>query len=135
MLLFHWVLDTIYNMAQQRDERGRFVKGNDKSFDQRTPEEQRNIAVMGGKASGESRRNRRTIAEVMRKVLDEPMGDTDLTRLDGVVQSTLQNFYKKPSMKGLKILAEILGELEQNVNLKTNDDKPVINIISKKSGE
>lgn len=122
-------------MAQQRDERGRFVKGNDKSFDQRTPEEQRNIAVMGGKASGESRRNRRTIAEVMRKVLDEPMGDTDLTRLDGVVQSTLQNFYKKPSMKGLKILAEILGELEQNVNLKTNDDKPVINIISKKSGE
>ena len=122
-------------MAQQRDERGRFVKGNDKSFDQRTPEEQRNIAVMGGKASGESRRNRRTIAEVMRKVLDEPMGDTDLTRLDGVVQSTLQSFYKKPSMKGLKILAEILGELERNINLKTNDDKPVINIISKKSGE
>ena len=120
-------------MGRDRDEKGRFVKGN--TYAPQTSEEARARGHNGGVESGKARRERRTIADVMRKVLDEPMGETDLTRLDGVVQSTLQNFYKKPSMKGLKIMAEILGELEQNVNLKTNDDKPVINIISKKGGE
>lgn len=84
--------------------------------------------------SAERQRERRTIAQVLRKVLDEPMSaGSDMTRLDGIVTSTMQNFYKKPSVKGLKIMAEILGELEENVNVNHNlVEKPVINIIPRK---
>jgi hypothetical protein len=84
--------------------------------------------------SAERQRERRTIAQVLRKVLDEPISaGSEMTRLDGIVASTMQDFYKKPSVKGLKIMAEILGELEENVNVNHNlVEKPVINIIPRK---
>lgn len=84
---------------------------------ERTPEELREITRKGGIASGESRRRRKTIAAALRKVLDEPVGNSDTTRLDAITQKALQNLYNEPTMKGLKILAEILGELDVNLNL------------------
>lgn len=123
-------------MNRQRDEYGRFVKGNDERF-QHNAEKARKSGKKGGVASGESKRKRKTVAEVLRKVLDEPSAANDgTTRLDMIVNSALANFYKKPSMKGLKILTEILGELEENLNVNHNiSDKPVINIIPKKGDE
>lgn len=121
-------------MKRERDSKGRFLKGNTTGFAGNTTEQQREIAKQGGKVSAERQRERRTIAQVLRKVLDEPMSaGSELTRLDGIVASTMQDFYKKPSVKGLKIMAEILGELEENVNVNHNlVEKPVINIIPRK---
>lgn len=39
-------------------------------FDQRTEEEQKRIRSMGGKASGEVRRRRKTQAEIIRQIMD-----------------------------------------------------------------
>ena len=121
-------------MKRERDSKGRFLKGNTTGVAGNTTEQQREIAKQGGKVSAERQRERRTIAQVLRKVLDEPMSaGSELTRLDGIVASTMQDFYKKPSVKGLKIMAEILGELEENVNVNHNlVEKPVINIIPRK---
>ena len=120
-------------MERERDDKGRFVKGNTEGFGGNT-EKARECGRKGGVASGESRREHKTIAQVLRKVLDEPMSaGSEMTRLDGIVASTMQDFYKKPSVKGLKIMAEILGELEENVNVNHNlVEKPVINIIPRK---
>lgn len=122
------------DMSRQRDNKGRFVKGINPHGSKAEAAE---CGRKGGIASGESRRNRKTVAEVLRKVLDEPSAANDgTTRLDMIVNSALANFYKKPSMKGLKILTEILGELEENLNVNHNiSDKPVINIIPKKGDE
>ena len=121
-------------MKRERDDKGRFVKGNTTGFAGNTTDKQREIARQGGIASGESKREHKTIAQVLRKVLDEPISaGSEMTRLDGIVASTMQDFYKKPSVKGLKIMAEILGELEENVNVNHNlVEKPVINIIPRK---
>ena len=44
-------------------------------FNQRTKDEQREIASAGGKASGESRRKRKTLAESMKDLLELPIND------------------------------------------------------------
>ena len=80
-------------------------------------EERREIATAGGIASGASRRERKTVADALRKLLDEPgkAGGTT-TRLEGIVAQAIQKLYKNPSMKDLKTLAEILGELKVNID-------------------
>lgn len=87
------------------------------SLADRTTEEQRAIARLGGKASGEARRAKKTIAQALREVLDEPLvSDPQKTKLEAIVGKTAEALYKKPSAKGLKILAEILGEMEVKVH-------------------
>lgn len=95
----------------------------------RTSEEAARIGRLGGLASGESRRRKKTIAEALRKVLDEPVGEGGATRLDAITRNALQNLYKAPSMKGLKILAEILGELDVNLNLAGDGGEMGIRIV------
>lgn len=71
---------------------------------------------MGGRASGRSKRARKSIADALRKVLDEPLAKgSRQTRLDGIAIKAVKSLYDNPSMKGMKILAEILGEMEQKI--------------------
>lgn len=87
------------------------------SLADRTTEEQRAIATKGGKASGEARRAKKTIAQALREVLAEELpSNPNMTKLDGIVGKTLESMYKKPSAKSLKVLAEILGEMQINVH-------------------
>lgn len=71
---------------------------------------------MGGKASAMKRRERKTLADALRKVLDEPTEKgSRVTKMDAIAIKSVKALYDKPTMKGLKILAEILGEMEQKV--------------------
>lgn len=80
-------------------------------------EEAREYGKRGGIASGEARKARKTIAQALREVLAEELpSNPNMTKLDGIVGKTLESMYKKPSAKALKVLAEILGEMQINVH-------------------
>lgn len=82
----------------------------------RTPEERKKVASMGGKASARNRRERKTLADALRKVLDEPTEKgSRVTKMDAIAIKSVKALYDKPTMKGLKILAEILGEMEHKI--------------------
>lgn len=87
------------------------------SLGARSESERKAIASRGGKASGKRRREKRTIAQALRAILDQPSakGSKD-TRLDSIVASVVNKLYKSPDIKDLKILAEILGELKQTIS-------------------
>lgn len=82
------------------------------------PGEARSVEAgrIGGVNSQAVQRERRTIAEVLRKVLDEEMS-SGATRLDVVISKTVQALYDAPSVQQLKIVAELLGELEHKVKV------------------
>lgn len=86
-------------------------------FHEVAPSVQREIASKGGIAKAEAARQRKTIAEALRQLLDEPgkAGGTS-TRLEGIVAQAIQKLYRNPTMKDLKTLAEILGELKVNID-------------------
>lgn len=102
---------------------------------QRTKEEQREIARMGGIASGEARRKKKTIAQALRKVLDEQIAADGTTRLDGIARNALKALYNEPTIKGLKILAEILGELDVNLNLGESSEMGIRIVDTRKKME
>lgn len=95
------------------------------SLDQRTPEERRKIAIMGNKASVESRRHRRLMRDVLEDKLDlkDAEGLTNQERvilglIKGAIDGKAENF---------KAILETLGELGIN---ETNGTPAVsINII------
>lgn len=51
----------------------------------RTKSEQRRIATMGGKASGEVRRKRKTFKETLDMLMAMPLNDADIDEIDAVV--------------------------------------------------
>lgn len=82
----------------------------------RTPEERRKVAAMGGKASAKKRKERKTIADALRQVLDEPTEKGGkMTRLEEISVRVVKNLYDRADVRDLKALAEILGEMEQKV--------------------
>lgn len=90
----------------------------------RTPEERRENARKAGKASGEARRRKRTVAEALREAGQRNISDIPglekiakkygLTGEDDILSLTTQAIYinelKKGNFKSLKELTEILGE-------------------------
>ena len=90
-----------------------------------------NAAEMGRRgrlAQAERARARKTIAEALRKVLDEPASKEapDVSRLDAIVGSVVSDLYKHPNAQGLRIIADILGELEHKVKV----DGPGVAILT-----
>lgn len=79
-------------------------------FDNRTPEEQREIARKGGIASGKARKEKATMKATLEKMLDETYKNTGMTYRDmatlglikGAVKGNAQNY---------KTIMEVLGEL------------------------
>ena len=89
-------------------------------FDNRTPEEQREIARKGGIASGKARKEKATMKATLEKMLDETYKNTGMTYRDmatlglikGAVKGNAQNY---------KTIMEVLGELiGQDENNKSN---------------
>ena len=84
---------------------------------ERTPSERIELARKAGKASGRRRRERKTIADALRKVLDEPIAKgSRQTRLDGISIKVIKKMFEDPDIRDMKCLAEILGELKQTIN-------------------
>lgn len=124
-------------MARQRDSQGRFVKGNDEGQKFKAGGKQAEIARQGGIASGEAKRAAKTLGEALRRIMDEPAAaGSDRTRREVISEKAIHALFSHPTMKDLKIAAELMGELEQNINLNHKvSEKPVINIIPRKGGE
>ena len=114
-------------MALQRDSKGRFVKGNDEGIKFKSGPEQSELARKGAYATNEVMRKKRLLREVLREELDkETAKGSGVTKMEAVVAAVVQGLYQKPNAKGLKIMAEILGEMEVNVNLNQTDNRPTI---------
>ena len=113
-------------MARVRDSKGRFVKGNDEGQKFQAGGKQSEIARQGGHAVQEEKKRKKLLREVLREELDkETAKGSGLTKQEAIVAAVVKNLYDKPNAKGLKILTEILGEMEINVNL-TQSEKPKI---------
>ena len=92
-------------------------EANLKANSERTPKERVELARKAGKASGKKRRERKTIADALRKVLDEPIAKgSRQTRLDGISIKVIKKMFENPDIRDMKCLAEILGELKQTIN-------------------
>lgn len=113
-------------MSRVRDSKGRFVKGNDEGQKFQAGGQQSEIARQGGHAVQEEKKRKKLLREVLREELDkETAKGSGITKMEAVVAAVVKNQFDKPSAKGLKILTEILGEMEINVNL-TQSEKPKI---------
>lgn len=85
---------------------------------ERTKEEQREIARMGGIASGKVRRERKTIADALRLVLAERGNEQGLSRQELIVAKVVKRLYDEGDIRDLKVLADVLGESEETINVK-----------------
>lgn len=91
-------------------------RANLKSNSERTPKERKELARKAGVASGKARRERKTIADALRQVMDEPSQfNPDLSRLDDITIKVVKKMADEPDIRDLKVLAEILGELKQTI--------------------
>ena len=113
---------------RKRNEKGQFVKGNQEGHHFPKGDAQRETARQGGIARQAQAKRNKLLKEVLMEQLGQEVttkGGEKITRREAIVAATLKNLYDKPSAKGLKIIAEICGEMEINVNL-TQSEKPVI---------
>ena len=110
---------------RDRDERGRFIKGNPHRFIAGT-EKPSNGGKVGGVISGESKRRNKMLKEELREILnEETVKGSGITKQQSLIQNILKNTLSKGKALDLKILCEVLGELEINVNVRESE-KPVI---------
>ena len=91
----------------------------------RTTDEQRDIARQGGLASGEARRRRKSMKEwaeifgAMPVKVKGPDGSvTDSDTLGGIIAAQMAKA-SKGDTKAAKFVAELLGEMEKTINVKT----------------
>ena len=76
-------------------------------------------AKRGGIASGKARRERKTLAETLRLVLEEKISEgSELSKREAIVAKVVKRLYDEGDIRDLKILADVLGESEQTINLK-----------------
>ena len=75
-------------------------------------------AKRGGIASGKARRERKTLADTLRVVLEEKANDAGLTRREAIVAKVVKRLYDEGDIRDLIILADVLGESDQTINLK-----------------
>ena len=88
----------------------------------RPREEQTAIGRSGGLASAAAKKEHKRIAAALREVLDEPVAQgSDITRLEAIALKAIKRLYDKPTINDVKVLADILGESVQNLNLGTNE--------------
>ena len=111
-------------MSRQRDNKGRFVKGCEKAPHLKDFTSETGRAA--GLASGEARRRRKLLRETLIEELEkETAKGSGVTKQEAIVAAVVKNTFEKPSAKALKILTEILGEMEINVNV-NQAEKPKI---------
>lgn len=112
--------------GRKRDAKGRFVKGNTEGKKFQAGGQQSEIARQGGHAVQEEKKRRKLLREtLMEELSKETAKGSGVTKQEAIVAAVVKNLYDKPNAKGLKIITEILGEMEINVNL-TQSEKPKI---------
>lgn len=74
----------------------------------------------GGVASGQARRERKALADTLRAELAKGASANGLTKQEYIVAKCLEGLSKKTTVKDLRTIAEILGELKQNVEVSGN---------------
>lgn len=94
------------------------MAGTDNLQPVRSKEEAKERGRAGGIASGKARREQKTIADALRKVLEEPANETGLTKREAIVARVIHRLRDKGDVYQLKVLADILGESEQTLNIK-----------------
>ena len=112
-------------MGRQRDNKGRFVKGNTegKPYQQMFTED--NASEMG-KRGAEARRRNKLLKEELRDILnEETTKGSGVTKMQSLIHNVLKNTLSKGKALDLKIIAEVLGEMEINVNV-NQSEKPKI---------
>lgn len=79
-----------------------------------TPEER----VRGKDKANETKRTKKLLREELREILsEETTKGSGITKQRSLIQNVLKNILNKGGAKDLKALAEILGELEININM------------------
>lgn len=113
--------------GRKRDAKGRFVKGNTEGRKFETGGKQAEVAREGGLASGESKHRRKLLREtLMEELSKETAKGSGVTKQEAIVAAVVKNLYDKPNAKGLKIMTEILGEMEINVNVRESERPTIV---------
>ena len=111
--------------GRKRDAKGRFVKGNTEGEPYRKPITKENASEYG-KRSQEVQHRRKLLREtLMEELSKETAKGSGVTKQEAIVAAVVKNVFDKPSAKALKIMTEILGEMEINVNV-NQSEKPKI---------
>lgn len=117
------------DMGRKRDNKGRFIKGNEIGRENLRPFTREQASDMGKKGavkSAETKRRNKMLKEELREILaEETTSGSGVTKQHAVIQNVLKNTLSKGKALDLKILAEILGEMEINVNV-NQAEKPII---------
>lgn len=95
------------------------------SLADRTTEEKRAIAIKGGKASGEARREKATFKKMLDKVLDEKTEDGETTYREKITMGQIKSAIDGKA-ENFKLILQVMGELEQSEEQET---RPVQIII------
>lgn len=116
---------------RKRNAKGQFVKGNQEGNHFPKGDAQRETARQGGIARQAQAKRDKMLKEELRAILnEETTAGSGVTKMQAVIQNVLKNTLSKGKALDLKILAEILGEMEINVNVRESE-KPKI-VFSKK---
>lgn len=102
---------------------------------ERTKEEQREIARMGGIASGEARRKKKTLREAAEAIFSANLTDEEIekyrakgyeveTLLDAVIVGQVQSA-RKGNSQAFANFMRLFGEGVENINLSIPDDESV----------
>ena len=116
-------------------------------FDERTEEEQREIRASGGRASGESRRRKKSLREAAELYLSLPVADkrawNKLAR-DGVDPEDVDNQMAviagltikavKGDAKAAKVLFDLLGEQTGKFSADVAEDDPITKSLKEEAG-
>ena len=107
----------------ERDDKGRFVKGNTSGINTDVAREYQARSAVVRK---ENRKERETLAEVLKRQLQEKVADgSQLTKMEYLVAKALQNHSKGTlSLKDLTYLQKLLGEDTLNIN--TNGPQMIV---------
>ena len=114
-----------------RDEKGRFLPGNKEGHRFTRNGDATEAGAKGNIVREEKRKERQTLAEVLRQHLQEKAADgSPMTRLEYLVAKAISNHAKGAlSLKDLTYLQKLLGE--DVLNIKT--DGPQVVVVSDKS--
>lgn len=92
-------------------------------FSKRSPEEQRRIRSMGGKACAELRKERKSFRELLELGLEVESTNKTTGEVKSVKELSMLALAarcKNGDLKAIKLAAELLGEYKKSVNLETS---------------
>ena len=113
--------------GRQRDSKGRFVKGNTEGNRFKSNGEATEAGRKGGIASQEAQHRRKLLREtLMEELSKETAKGSGVTKQEAIVAAVVKNTFEHPSAKDLKIMTEILGEMEINVNVRESERPTIV---------